>query len=345
MNKIIFTTQESSCTFSLDELEKISEHTRLLKWLKPGIGILESDKSFTLISKTIINKPLLFTRHIFPILGTIPIHEDDNDFNLIINSICQIKEYLKKELTFSVQSRILSQVNSCIKNFDLNLNISDYLEMQGYKLDIKNPEQVISIIIQDKLCYVGISESRYNLSNWAGGEHRFKYFDDQISRSEFKLMEAIDTFKIDLSNYKNALDLGAAPGGWTKILLSYKLKVTAIDPANLNDSIKKNVNVVHYKELAQNYINKIKNTEIFDMILNDMRMDSIDSCNLTGLFCKYLNKNGIAIITIKLPHANILKIANKSLLILKKWYDIAGARQLFHNRSEITVVLRPKVTL
>ena len=342
MNKIVFTTQENSCTFSLNELEKISECTKLLKWLKPGIGILETDESFTLISEIIINKPLLFTRHIFPILNTIEINEDENDLDLIINSICQINEPFKKEKTFSVQARTLNETKSTLSKFDLNLNISNYFELQGYKLDIKNPKQIISIITQGKLCYIGISESKYNLSNWTGGEHRFKYFDDQISRSEFKLMEAIDTFKIDLSNFRNALDLGAAPGGWTKILLNNKLKITAVDPANLNESIKNNINIVHYKELAQNYIKKINKSEIFDCIVNDMRMDPIDSCTLMGLFAKHLSKNGLAIITIKLPHSNILKIANKSLTILRKCYDIQYARQLFHNRSEITVVLRLK---
>jgi len=342
MNKIVFTSQENSCTFALNELEKISEHTILSKWLKPGIGILETDKPFTLISKIIINKPLLFTRHIFPILKTIEINEDENDLDLIINSICQIKEFLKKEMTFSVQARTLDQTKSNLKKFDLNLNISNYFELQGYTLDIKNPKQIISIIIQDKLCYIGISESKYNLSSWAGGEHRFKYLDDQISRSEFKLMEAIDTFKIDLFNYRNALDLGAAPGGWTKILLNYKLKITAVDPANLNESIKNNINITYHKELAQSYIKKLNKSEIFDCIVNDMRMDATYSCNLMGLFVDHLSKNGIAIITIKLPHSNILKIADKSLTMLNKWYDILNARQLFHNRSEITVVLKSK---
>lgn len=342
MNKIVFTSQENSCIYSLSELEKISEHSKLFKWLKPGVGILESDKSFIEISQIIMNKPLLFTRHIFPILATIEIYEDENDIDLIINSIYQIKEYLNEEKTFSTQAKILTKTKFSYKKFDLNLNISNYFQSQGYKLDIKNPQQVISIIIQDKLCLIGISETKYNLSNWTSGEHRFKYFDDQISRAEFKLMEAIDTFKIDLSNYKNALDLGAAPGGWTRILLEYDLKITAVDPGNLEESLKNNVNITHYKELAQNYVAKLSESKTFDVIVNDMRMDSFESCKLMGLFLKHLDKKGIVIITLKLPYANALKIANKSISVLRNWYEIVNARQLFHNRSEITLLLKPK---
>ena len=58
--------------------------------------------------------------------------------------------------------------------------------------------------------------------------------EDQISRAKFKLLEAEQRFGIDFSVARKAIDIGAAPGGWTSLLLERGLKVTAIDPAAMN---------------------------------------------------------------------------------------------------------------
>ena len=50
---------------------------------------------------------------------------------------------------------------------------------------------------------------------------------------------------------------------------------------------------------------------------------------------------GLAIMTLKLPEARRMPILEHALDILRSAYTVAGARQLFHNRSEITLYLRP----
>ena len=54
-----------------------------------------------------------------------------------------------------------------------------------------------------------------------------------------------------------------------------------------------------------------------------------------------LYPHGVAVMTVKLPEANRAPVLDHALRILRQAYDVVGARQLFHNRSEITVVLRP----
>jgi 23S rRNA (cytidine2498-2'-O)-methyltransferase len=46
--------------------------------------------------------------------------------------------------------------------------------------------------------------------------------------------------------------------------------------------------------------------------------------------------------TFKLPGEGRLAALDHAFNILRPAYQVAGARQLFHNRSEITVYLRPK---
>jgi 23S rRNA (cytidine2498-2'-O)-methyltransferase len=85
-------------------------------------------------------------------------------------------------------------------------------------LDVRNPEQVLSLVCTPTHGYLGFSLAVENLSTWAGGVHRFKREKEQISRAEFKLLEILNLFQLSLSAGDTALDLGAAPGGWTRIL-------------------------------------------------------------------------------------------------------------------------------
>ncbi len=81
--------------------------------------------------------------------------------------------------------------------------------------------------------------------------------------------------------------------------------------------------------------------EQFDLIVNDMRMDARDSARLMARFAHQLYAHGIAIMTLKLPEQNRRPVIEQALMLLRQAYTIIGARQLFHNRSEITVYLRP----
>ena len=79
----------------------------------------------------------------------------------------------------------------------------------------------------------------------------------------------------------------------------------------------------------------------FDLIVNDMRMDARDSARLMLRYAACLYPDGLVIMTLKLPEVHRSRIVEHALKILRGRYEIIGARQLFHNRSEITVALRP----
>jgi 23S rRNA (cytidine2498-2'-O)-methyltransferase len=79
----------------------------------------------------------------------------------------------------------------------------------------------------------------------------------------------------------------------------------------------------------------------FDLIVNDMRMDGRDSARLMVACARLLYRHGAAIMTLKLPETQRMPILEHTLEILRSAYTVAGARQLFHNRSEITLYLRP----
>jgi 23S rRNA (cytidine2498-2'-O)-methyltransferase len=59
-------------------------------------------------------------------------------------------------------------------------------------------------------------------------------------------------------------------------------------------------------------------------------------------YAKQLYRHGLIIMTLKLPEQNRQPIIDHAFKLLQGAYTIVGARQLFHNRSEITVYLRLK---
>ena len=57
-------------------------------------------------------------------------------------------------------------------------------------------------------------------------------------------------------------------------------------------------------------------------------------------YADQLYGHGIAVMTLKLPEHDRQNVLDKATAILRRRYDIVGIRQLFHNRSEVTVVLK-----
>ena len=142
-----------------------------------------------------------------------------------------------------------------------------------------------------------------------------------------------------MSNINFACDLGAAPGGWTKVLASANVKTHAIDPASLSPEVLKNSNVQHFRMTTEEYLRKFNHSN-FDIIVNDMKRDFSLSSKIILDFYDRLNSGGIFVTTFKLAKNFSYKKISEALNSLTLKYSLVLARQLFHNRSEITVVLK-----
>jgi len=100
--------------------------------------------------------------------------------------------------------------------------------------------------------------------------------------------------------------------------------------------------LTYMQDVAQKFLLQKSKKDSFDILVNDMRMDMIESCKIMLDMAPFLSPNGIAVMTLKLPHSNWYKNTARALALLEKSYAIKGARQLFHNRSEVTVVMSYK---
>ena len=71
-----------------------------------------------------------------------------------------------------------------------------------------------------------------------------------------------------------------------------------------------------------------------------MRMDQVLSARMMVDAAAHLRRGGLAVVTLKGGGKNPLDGARRGMDVLRQGYDVLHARQLHHNRNEITVIAR-----
>lgn len=342
---ILFTSQPLAADLALHELQNALPGTRMERWITPGVGLAQASGDWRTLAGTLLQHPPIFIRHLCPATFHIPLELAPDDLEILVYHTRQLLLELDTTRTYSVQTRMLEEGfpgkgQWPYTRFDVNNRLAAILGEWGAPLNVQHPEQILSVTLTPTEAFLGLSLARENLSDWAGGERRFKREPGQISRAEFKLLEALETFDLQLPDTGVALDMGAAPGGWTRLLAAHGLRVIAVDPAELDPRVA-SPNVTHIRTTVENYL---PTRETFDVILNDMRMDARDSARVMLMAAKYLKPKGFGIMTLKLPEKGMGEVARTALKILGSGYSLLGARQLFHNRDEVTVAVSAKTS-
>lgn len=372
MPQLIFTCDPDFNDLALDEFRRDSVYGAPVAELAPGVWLAECDDGFWGLAESWQEHPPIFVRHLCPVDEAVSLTGTPAD----ISTLAALAESafatgLDPDFPYSVQSRVLES-SLPYKPFDLNIALSGALtDATGAVVDVRAPEQVLSVVCarldddalsritfhtsstadggrqtaqlpipNSQLAFLGLSPTYLNLSDWAGGVRRFARQEGQISRAEFKLLEALEVFRIDLPPRGVALDLGAAPGGWTRVLRQKEQFVTAVDPAELDPRLAVDNAIRHKRMTAEEYL--ADEPDEFDLIVNDMRMDARDSARLMVAYAGQLYRHGLVLMTLKLPGEDRRRLVDHAFKILGQRYEILGARQLFHNRSEITVALSLK---
>lgn len=360
--QLVLTADPSFVDLALPELEAASTLQHVTT-LDDGVLLVTIDVSLWELAERWRLDPPIFVRHICPVQATVSLRAKSGaDLAILRQAVTEeLLDLVDPTLPLSVQTRILADLP--YKPFDVNKSIADLLvEQINVPIDVRTPHQVLSIVCaetttaeqnrqqttdstqhaarstQHATAYLGISPTVYNISDWAGGMRRFAREKEQVSRAEFKLLEALEVFLIDLKPRGVALDLGASPGGWTRVLRQHEQYVTAVDPGDLDPRVAADAGVRHKRMTAEQYL--ADEPDRFDLIVNDMRMDVRDSARLMVRYASQLYRHGIAIMTLKLPEHQRHPLIDQAFTILREAYTIAGARQLFHNRSEITLYLQ-----
>ncbi len=357
---LIVTAHQEFIDAAFDELKRFNTQLHYGELLAPGILLctLPSDthpRDFTSIARQALRQRPIFVRHLAPVQAMIQLSNTDNDIGELALAIANLPTFtlLERGQRFAVQTRLLQtdietvRIGSNKRAYSsghVNQMLAEAIaEETGAVESIKKPQVVISLLCTLEKAYLGISLTSDNLSDWPGGARHFANLPEQISRAEFKLLEALEVFGVTLPSPGLALDLGAAPGGWTRILLEAGMQVVAVDPAKLDTRLSKPSRLEHYRGYAEDYLEEaLKRHRKFNVITNDMRMDAREAARLLVQANACLLSDGFIISVLKLPHETYeidpLKNLYEALRLLQRHFAIVQARQLFHNRQEVTVL-------
>lgn len=192
--------------------------------------------------------------------------------------------------------------------------------------------------------YLGLSYPN-NSAPWPMGIPRLKLGRGAPSRSALKLSEAIMTFfsaeeaQALLHEGLSAVDLGAAPGGWTWQLVQRGLNVTAVDNGAIDPKLLASNLVEHVREDGFHYWPK-RSVEwlVCDMVEKPARIAQLVARWVAAGKCQR------AIFNLKLPMKKRWDELNHCRALIdelmgEQYYQLRF-KQLYHDREEVTGLLQ-----
>jgi len=166
-----------------------------------------------------------------------------------------------------------------------------------------------------------------------GGRVRAPMPKDAPSRAGRKLEEAFAWVGRGPEAGDLCVDLGAAPGGWTAVLLGRRARVIAVDPAQLAPAFRGRRGLVHVKASAFDFVPD----EPVDWLLCDMAWRPLEVAQLLAKWGKKKWAHAL-VANVKLPMKQRIEHVDKVVAAVTGggWSDVR-ARQLYHDREEVTL--------
>jgi 23S rRNA (cytidine2498-2'-O)-methyltransferase len=183
-----------------------------------------------------------------------------------------------------------------------------------------------------------------NSAAWPGGIIRLKFPRGAPSRSTLKLEEAFLHFMTAPQRERNlrpglrAVDLGAAPGGWTWQLVRRHIAVTAVDNGAIEPALLDSGLVEHVRADGFRYApRKPVDWMVCDIVEQPIRVARLAAHWLAQGWCRY------TVFNLKLPMKKRYQEVQRCLELVRTTLNEAGVafewrcKQLYHDREEVTV--------
>nr|WP_102711126.1 SAM-dependent methyltransferase [Paenibacillus castaneae] len=334
----IGTANQSYAPYAMEELRRLIEGVSFTQLSAGEVFLMNSPQGREETLQAIHGQEPIFLRHVQPVDRMIGITGNANDLE-------QLSDMVRNAVLTFQHKRVAVHIRRTPKSefvysaADTKAVLDAVLDEIGAEPVVQQPDVIIAIYAAVNELYVGFGTPSDMLSDWPGGAVRFQREEGQVSRAKFKLLEAERQFGLQYAQFRNALDVGAAPGGWTSLLLERGLRVTAIDPAELHPSLMEYPTLTYLKRNAS----EVKlGADTFDLLVCDMSWSPMLMCKLVLDLEPALKQGAAAIITVKLMHRKPLQTIRDVISRLSTEFVLLKAKQLFHNREEITLYLQKK---
>lgn len=317
------------------EIHQAEGRAKLAESLEPGLWRVvpaSDDMGAERLRAALLRREPIAIRHLHPVDVDAPA----DGVEAVVEAVAPLLSRVSGR--WSAQTRVLAGALGEAKAYDVNDALAARASAGEGSYERKSPDVVLSVCVAPGRVLAGVSRVAENLSSWPGGAARYAGGADALSRAKRKLMEALDVFGLELPASGVAVDLGAAPGGWTQLLLERGWQVVAVDPAALDERLESE-RLTQVRATAERYLAGARDR--VDLVVSDMRMDARDAARLMLAYERVLKPGAKVVTTLKLPERGFVPVLDAALGILSERYAVR-ARHLFHNRSEVTAVLTPR---
>jgi 23S rRNA (cytidine2498-2'-O)-methyltransferase len=223
--------------------------------------------------------------------------------------------------------------------------LTSALAKRGLPVFKKAPRRLHLLFTDSARVRIGFSSGDEG-SPLTNGILRLKLPRDAPSRSTLKLEEALLTFldeeerETALKPGQKAVDLGAAPGGWTWQMVQRSIRVTAVDNGPMQPALMDAGLVEHRREDGFRYRPpRPVDWLLCDMVEQPQRIAALMGDWLIAGHCRR------ALFNLKLPMKKRHESLQDCLGSLRGRLDEAGLRhrslckQLYHDREEVTAFI------
>jgi tRNA(Ser,Leu) C12 N-acetylase TAN1 len=209
----------------------------------------------------------------------------------------------------------------------------------GADVDMHRPEQTVSVEVFQDMALLGVAWRDEMLRKRIIRTRKYAPGRRPLNRAELKLREAIAQFGLELPPTGRALDIGAAPGGWTQVLAGCMAEVVAVDPGRLNERVLALGNVRHLQMRSEALV-QVPGLGVFDVVVDDMNMDPDRSAQVLCDAAHLVRPGGLLVMTVKFVTQRRSEHLRAALDVLAGNYEGLEARRVRHNGHETTVVGR-----
>lgn len=333
----IITANHGYIPYAQEELRRRYSQLKSQILVSGEVALMELPMSVEDVWRLHRDQPEMFIRDMFPVYKAI----SKSDLQSSEQAIAIWRDLAERQgVDLESGSKVAIHLRRSHAKTESDLDYKPMLEaaLQAHELEltVQAPEWIWSVFIHEDHLYMGIAALSDQGSDWPGGAIRFQREDGQISRAKFKLLEAEQAFGLNFASYRKGLDIGAAPGGWTSLLLERGMQVTAVDPAKMHESLLEHPRL----EIMNRNAGEVSfEPGEFDLLVCDMSWSPKHTAQLVIQLLEAVVTGGTVIVTVKLMHKKPLQTIRECMAMFEEHLHIIRAKQLFHNRDEITLYM------
>jgi 23S rRNA (cytidine2498-2'-O)-methyltransferase len=193
------------------------------------------------------------------------------------------------------------------------------------------------VLVEPSSWWYGVHQVGRFSSRYPGGVLPLELPEHAVSRAYLKLAESLEWSRLPIQEGDACVEIGSSPGGSCQAMLDRGLRVTGIDPAEMDPAVLEHPNFSHIRargsELKRRFYADFKWLMADSSVAPKHTLDTVEhivthpSVNIKGL-----------VLTLKLLEWKLADDIPAFLDRIRSWgFEYVKARQLVYNRQEICV--------